>query len=115
MLKNPPIGELLRTAVKEAGVPVSVIAERCGISPQGVYAWYRSGRIAKKHLQTVAAITNKPLAYFLGGRADAVELSPEEWRIIQRFRSSSEEGKTFIKSAAEAASMAHPISQKRRI
>ena len=41
------------------------LARACGVSPQAVNGWRSEGRIAKKHLQTVAMETGKSLEFFL--------------------------------------------------
>lgn len=116
MLNSQALAKLLRDAVRDADLRPSQLAERCGVTRQAVNGWMRDGRVAKRHLQRIAEVTNKPLTYFLGGHdSTAVELSPDEWQVVQKFRSSSEEGRTFIKAAADAAAMAHPLSLRKRI
>ena len=40
------------------------LAEACGVSIQAVGQWRKTGRVAKKHLSTIADVLGKPITYF---------------------------------------------------
>jgi hypothetical protein len=74
------LGERIKAAM--AGrVSVAAMAKACQISPEGVYGWFRTGRIAKKHLPVVARLTGIPLDLLLGG-GDFVEVQPTRGKEI---------------------------------
>ena len=66
----------LDDAMKDAGVKPADLARECGVTPQAVYDWQKTGRIGKQHLMTICRVLNKPLEYFLVGlgRAAAVAI-----------------------------------------
>lgn len=70
---NPPvldsaeIGRRLKKAMDEAEPPVSGadLAHACGVSPQAVSGWRRTGRFSKRHLPTISRMTGKPVEFFV--------------------------------------------------
>lgn len=67
MLDSPKLAALIVKAMDEARPRVTnaKLAEACNVTRQAVTGWRGNGRIKKAHLPTVAAITGKPLSYFL--------------------------------------------------
>jgi transcriptional regulator with XRE-family HTH domain len=58
------LAKLLNEAMgNDRGVNAKV-AKACGVSIQAVGQWRKNGRVAKKHLPTIAGLLGKPLAYF---------------------------------------------------
>lgn len=68
MLDAVELAGRLRRAMDQHEPPITgaELADACKVTPQAISGWRKNGRIAKKHLQRIAAITNKPLEYFLG-------------------------------------------------
>lgn len=65
MLTGKELARRLKSAIKDAGLTQAMIAEACGVTPQAVHEWLKTGRIAKWHLSTVANLVHKDLDYFL--------------------------------------------------
>lgn len=67
MLDSKEIGRRIKKAMDEAEPPVTgaTLAAACGVSPQAVSGWRRTGRVHKAHLTTLARITGKPVEYFV--------------------------------------------------
>lgn len=67
MLDSVKLGAILVKAMAEARPPVTntALAKACGVTKQAITGWRRNGRIAKKHLTTIAAITGKSLEELL--------------------------------------------------
>lgn len=59
------LAKKLSTALKESGIRQTDVAAACNVSKQAVQGWVKTGRIDKKHLNTLAAITGKPLSWWL--------------------------------------------------
>jgi transcriptional regulator with XRE-family HTH domain len=58
------LAKLLNEAMgNDRGVNARV-AKACGVSIQAVGQWRKNGRVAKKHLPTIAGLLGKPLIYF---------------------------------------------------
>ncbi|MCK4121368.1 helix-turn-helix domain-containing protein [Ralstonia pseudosolanacearum] len=53
-------------AIDEAKLTAAEIAAECGVTPQAVNGWKRTGRIGKGHLPKLAELTGKSLEWFLG-------------------------------------------------
>lgn len=72
MKRNPiypqqALADRLRAALEDAGVSQAKLARACGVTEPSVHGWVTTGRIAKEHLPTIAALTGKTLDYFLVG------------------------------------------------
>lgn len=52
-------------AMDEREISSAALAKAIGATKQAVYSWRKTGRIDKKHLQALATITGKPLAWWL--------------------------------------------------
>ena len=61
------LAERLRIAMDSMVPPLLSVqlAEKCGVTKQAVNDWRRTGRIAKRHLPTIARETSLPLEFFL--------------------------------------------------
>jgi len=53
-------------AIEESKLTAAQIAAECGVTPQAVNGWKRTGRIGKGHLPKLAEMTGKSLEWFLG-------------------------------------------------
>lgn len=79
----------------EPKVTSVAMAEACGVTPQAVNGWRKTGRIHKRHLKTAARLTGRPLEYFLdaepsgarqSGATYAVGLAAKEEIVVELFR-----------------------------
>ena len=74
-LPQQQLGEKLSEALQDANVTQAELARQCGVTPQAVHDWIRTGRIGKQHLLLIAHITKKPLEYFLVGLGRAAAIA----------------------------------------
>lgn len=67
MLDSKEVARRLRTAMDDAKPPVTqtILAAACGVSPQAVNGWRKTGRIGKRHWETITRLTRKSPEYFL--------------------------------------------------
>ena len=65
MLDSPELGNRLRKAMEDAQKTGADLAAHCGVTPQAVSSWRKTGRIGKRHLKRVAEYLGKSLEYFL--------------------------------------------------
>lgn len=73
MLDGQELARRLRKAMDEHIPPISgaELALACGVTPQAVStSWRKSGRIAKWHLEKIAAVTGQPIDYYVRSRTD---------------------------------------------
>lgn len=61
----PMLAEKLRFLVDGKFVQQSALADACGVSPQAVTGWKRTGRIAKKHLAVIADMSGVTVEWLL--------------------------------------------------
>jgi hypothetical protein len=63
------LAERIRSAMDEHQPKILSrdVAKACGVTPQAVHGWRTNGRIAKRHLLTLADMTGKDSGYFLSG------------------------------------------------
>lgn len=64
----------LRSAMDDADITLTELANICGVTVQAVHDWRETGRIGKQHLMTICSVTKKPLEYFLVGLGRAASL-----------------------------------------
>lgn len=66
VLDSPEMARRIKRAMDEADPPVSGsdLARECGVSPQAVSGWRRTGRVQKRHMPTISRLTGKPMEYF---------------------------------------------------
>lgn len=67
VLDGKELARRIREAMDESKPPVtgSALAKACGVTPQAVHGWRTTGKVDKKHLRRLAALTKRPLTYFL--------------------------------------------------
>ena len=77
MLDATELARRLREAMdkKEPRLTSAALAKVCKVTDQAVNGWRRTGRIAKKHLPSIAAETGKAIEYFLGEQPGAVTVN----------------------------------------
>ena len=83
----------LRHAMEEAGHKPSQVAEACGIRTPSVYGWLKHGRIAKKHLGTLAQLYGYPVTWWLDAQDDEAMLTKKEKELVESFRQIGEQDK----------------------
>ncbi len=83
-------------------VSSAMLAKECKVSAQAVNGWRKTGRIAKRHLPKIAALTGKPLDFFLGETTDTVSanyglvLSLEEAEAMKRLQDGDPDWRNYI-------------------
>jgi phage repressor protein C with HTH and peptisase S24 domain len=75
MLANQTLAERIRTAIADSGRTKAEIAGECGVTPQALTGWEKTGKVTKNNLARLAELTGKPLEYFLGQQGASL-LSP---------------------------------------
>lgn len=96
MLTTKELGRRVKTAIQKAGVSQAKLAEECGVTPQAVSGWLRTGRIAKRHLTVIATLTKQDLDYFLGANDSAltkINVPAEDADDVLKFLSAGAEWK----------------------
>lgn len=81
MLDGVELAKRLREAMDTAKPPVTgaAMAKACSVTAQAVNGWRKNGRMHKRHLPTIAKVTDQPLAYFLEDAAVLLaEAKPKE-------------------------------------
>lgn len=103
MLDAQELRRRLIMAMDNATPPVksAALAEACGITAQAVNGWRKTGRVAKRHLAKIAALTRQPLEYFLGEVPAAsdryrLDLQLEEAMAIKRLRESDPNWRRYV-------------------
>jgi len=120
MVKKPAVktADVIAERIKPAlqGVNLTSLAAACGVTRQAVDGWKRTGRIDKRHLQTIAKFTGRPVEHFLG--TDEISISGLESHLLMLFRALLEEQQDEVISVANrlynaaypGASVANPFS-----
>lgn len=103
MLDAKELSKRLVTSMEEARprVTSAALAHACGVTDQAVNGWRKNGRIAKRHLATIARITGKPLEYFLGstagtGMSYGLQLQLEEAMAIKKLREGNQDWRRYV-------------------
>lgn len=104
MLDATELARRLREAMdkRDARITSAALALECKVTDQAVNGWRKTGRIAKKHLPTIARVTGKPLHYFLGQDAAGVStnyglvLGIEEAEAITRLRERHPDWRRYV-------------------
>ena len=67
MLDAKELAKRIRSAMDGHNPSIRQIdlALKCDVSPQAVHSWRTTGRVAKRHLQTIVEITGQPIEFFL--------------------------------------------------
>jgi hypothetical protein len=107
MLDAAELSRRLKTAMDAAKPRVSsaALATACQVTPQAVNGWRTTGRVAKKHLATIAELTGRPLEYFLGDEAAPISgavyrLEILEAEAIKRLRDGNPDWRRYVLSLA---------------
>jgi hypothetical protein len=66
---NLTIRDRLVALMSAQNVKAVTVAQACGVSPQAVVNWRRTGKIDRRHFPQLSALFNVPLDYWLGGPA----------------------------------------------
>lgn len=80
----------------------AALAEACGVTPQAVYEWRKTGRVSKGYLNKIAAETGKPLEYFLGDDVDGVPtnfgltLKPDEAEAMKKLQEALPDWRRYV-------------------
>lgn len=77
------------------------IAALCGVTPQAVNGWRKTGRVAKRHLAVISRETERPLQFFLeDGAPTQAPLQIEESEAIARLRTALPQWRNYVLSLA---------------
>ncbi len=64
MLENHQMAVAIRSAIEASGRTQKEIADAFGVTEQAVSGWLRTGKVDKRKLPKLAALTNRPLSHF---------------------------------------------------
>ena len=122
MLDAKELGRRLTKAMDEADPPVTgaALASECGVTPQAVSGWRKTGRLGKRHLPTIIRLTGKSAEYFLSETVPSITknghyqpwlvekvIDPEQFQVVfrtwQDARSTDRENLVAIARAARKA------------
>jgi hypothetical protein len=86
-------------------VTSAALADACHVTAQAVNGWRKTGRVAKRHLGTIAKLTGRPLEYFLGESVDPgatlwLKLGIEEGEAIKRLRDGDPDWRRYVLALA---------------
>jgi len=80
------------------------LADACKVTPQAVNGWRKTGRLHKKHLATIAKLTDRPLSWFLSAATEMREPDGkyviEEAEAISRLRHALPDWRRYVLSLA---------------
>lgn len=104
MLDATQLAHRLRLAMDNADPRVSSVqvASACKVTPQAVNGWRKNGRLAKRHLPTIAALTKRPVEYFLGvdeGKISTnygLTVTHEEAEALKRLHTALPDWRTYV-------------------
>ena len=71
MLDNKEMAAAIRQAIDASGKTQKEIADAFSVTEQAVSGWLRTGKVDKRKLPALAALTGKPLSHFGMGESDA--------------------------------------------
>lgn len=99
MLDRVELARRIVEAMDKASPKVTsaALAAKCKVTPQAVHGWRKTGRVAKRYLEVISAMTSRPLEYFLGN-----ELTPApydgimEGEAIARLRRALPEWRRYV-------------------
>lgn len=104
MLDANELARRLRNAMdnKEPRLTAAALAKACGVTDQAVNGWRKTGRLAKKHLQTIVRETGRPIEFFLGEDMTGIHtnlgmtLELEEGEAIKRLRAGNPDWRRYV-------------------
>lgn len=108
MTEAKDLAKRFRAALEELQLSNAQIAKACGVTLSAVTNWKTDGRIHKKHLATLAQLTGRPLAWWLGDpkvattAPDAGAPSREERQLLDAWRWLLPEEQASMKADIEA-------------
>jgi transcriptional regulator with XRE-family HTH domain len=79
----------LKQALDQSKASKTALAAACGVTTQAVSSWLRTGRVHKRHLQTIAVQLNTSVAWLLGEQDGGVA----ERELVRLFAGLSEESR----------------------
>jgi transcriptional regulator with XRE-family HTH domain len=92
----------VKQAIDDSGMTSAQIAAACGVSPQAVNGWKKTGRIGKEQLPKLAQLTGRPLDWWLSGEpTNASPQSAATERLLFAVRGRSAEEIERIAEALE--------------
>lgn len=112
MLDAHELARRLREAMdtKQPRLSSAALAAACKVTDQAVNGWRKTGRLAKKHLPTIARETGRPLEYFLGQETRGITtnydmtLTTAEGLAIKNLRDALPEWRRYVTSLAMTTS-----------
>lgn len=105
VLDSHELARRIRTAMddrKPAPLKSVELAKACDVTPQAVYEWRKTGRVAKRYLEIIASQTGKPLEYFLGNKPGRVttnygiSLTLEEAEAVKRLQNALPDWRLYV-------------------
>lgn len=109
------VGELasrLRLAFDVTGKSQAAIAAALDVSPQGVGKWLQTGAIARSRIPALCEALDISLVWFLTGTGpmqpyngtllDSRGISPEEWEVVEKYRSLDKVNRDHAKAVVDA-------------
>lgn len=73
------IRKLLAAAFEEQDVSFKKVADFCGVQPQAVYKWKKTGKIARDNAPKVAAFFGKPPGWLIDDRPEKAQEPSSEY------------------------------------
>lgn len=87
MLDNHEMATAIRQAIDSSGKTQKEIADAFGVTEQAVSGWLRTGKVDKRKLPALAALTGRPLSHFGMGepavQVAGTEIAPGYLRVEQ--------------------------------
>lgn len=65
MLAKETLAERIRAAIADSGRTKAEIAGACGVTPQALTGWEKTGKVTKYNLVLLSRLTGKPIQFFL--------------------------------------------------
>lgn len=87
MLDNSAMAAAIRAAIDDSKMTQKGIADAFGVTEQAVSGWLRTGKVDKRKLPRLAALTGKPLSHFgMGDVLDVVspDATPSDYVRVQQ-------------------------------
>lgn len=130
MLDSGELAKRLRRAMDEAEPPVTgaSLVAACGVTPQAVSGWRKTGRFGKKHMPTISRLTGKPLEYFVSESVPSVTkngntaqpwlyekvIDPSQFQVVFRtWQDARSIDRENLVAIAKAARTAHGARRRR--
>jgi phage repressor protein C with HTH and peptisase S24 domain len=108
MLDSESLAAKARAALDRSGLRLKDVAAACGVTVAAVSEWKRTGRIAKKHLPVLAALTNTPVDWWLTSAASGAS---DEFAHAQDQAANDRPRKRSIELPSEKSGLLVPTQQ----